>query len=262
MPKYLVCGGYRCGASLLCRALAKHPAVLAPRLYSSLDYFDVNYDRGIDWYRAHFPTHRAIARTSAAADSAATTFEASPHYLYNPIAAERFARDLPGVKIIVCVRDPVMRARSQHTHEVASGREPLTDFGEALSAEVTGFDHGRWAPRQRNSHGESQLGYRQAYRAAGHYAQHLERISSIVPAQRIKVVDIGRFLSEPEKVFDDVVQFLGLTSVGAPIARAVTAKLRPHAAQRRRLDNELSDYFATHDEQLFEWLGETPSWRR
>ena len=259
-----MCGGYRCGASLLCRALARHPAILAPRLYSSLDYFDNHYERGIDWYRAHFPTHRAIEKAGEASGSCATTFEASPHYLYNPIAAERFARDLPGVKVVVCVRDPVTRARSQHAYEVALGREPLTDFGEALSAEVTEFHHGRWAlaPRQRYSQTKHELGYRHAYRAAGRYVEHLERIAAVVPPHRIKVVDIGKFLTEPDKVFDDVVRFLGLSAVDRTISPIVAAKLRPAVAQRRRLDNELFDYFAPYDERLFEWLGEAPSWRR
>ena len=34
------------------------------------------------------------------------TFEASGYYMYHPFAMERMARHLPGVKLVVMLRDP------------------------------------------------------------------------------------------------------------------------------------------------------------
>ena len=62
-------------------------------------------------------------RSSAGTACAPQTFESSPYYMFHPLAAERIARDLPGVKLIVLVRDPVERAYSQHAHELARGFE-------------------------------------------------------------------------------------------------------------------------------------------
>ena len=53
------------------------------------------------------------------------TFEASGYYMYHPFAMERLARDLPRVKLVVMLRDPVERAfwpTSMSTREAMSGR--------------------------------------------------------------------------------------------------------------------------------------------
>ena len=59
LPSFLICGGQRCGAIWLYRALAAHPAVLTPAPYPGIHYFDNAYHRGVGWYRAHFPARRA-----------------------------------------------------------------------------------------------------------------------------------------------------------------------------------------------------------
>src|SRR5689334_24442027 len=55
-PSFLICGGQRCGTTSLYRALAAHPAVLKAVLHKGVHYFDVSYDRGMAWSRAHSPT--------------------------------------------------------------------------------------------------------------------------------------------------------------------------------------------------------------
>ncbi len=135
LPGLLICGGQRCGTTSLYRALAQHPAIMKPVFHKGVHYFDTNYERGISWYRGHFPTQAASRRIADHTGLAPIGFESSPYYLYHPLAAERFARDLPGVKVIVLVRDPVERAWSHHAHEMARGFEPIADFEEAVAAE-------------------------------------------------------------------------------------------------------------------------------
>ena len=48
------------------------------------------------------------------------TFESSPYYMFHPLAAQRISRDLPGVKLLVLIRDPVERAYSAHAHEIGA----------------------------------------------------------------------------------------------------------------------------------------------
>ena len=64
MPSFILAGGQRCGTTSLYRALLSHPAVLSAAYHKGVNYFDVNYDTGMDWYRGHFPlTVTASART-------------------------------------------------------------------------------------------------------------------------------------------------------------------------------------------------------
>ena len=58
LPSFLICGGQRCGTTSMYRALAEHPAVLKAVLHKGVHYFDTSYDRGMGWYRAHFPLQR------------------------------------------------------------------------------------------------------------------------------------------------------------------------------------------------------------
>ena len=54
--------------------------------------------------------------------------------MYHPLAAGRIGRDLPGVKVLVLLRDPVERAYSAYKHEFARGFETET-FERALELE-------------------------------------------------------------------------------------------------------------------------------
>src|SRR5690606_6317559 len=135
LPDFLIVGGQRCGTTSMYRALAAHPAVLKAVLHKGVHYFDINYHRGLSWYRGHFPLQRTARAVAAHTGVAPLTFESSPCYMYRPLAAGRIAADLPWVRLIVLVRDPVERAYSQHAHEVARGFETERDFGRALALE-------------------------------------------------------------------------------------------------------------------------------
>src|SRR4051794_20416189 len=54
LPDFLVIGAQRCGTSSLYRWLSGHPEV-APSLRKEVDYFARYNDRGLGWYRSHFP---------------------------------------------------------------------------------------------------------------------------------------------------------------------------------------------------------------
>ena len=135
LPSFLICGGQRCGTTSMYRALAQHPAILKAVLHKGVHYFDVGYRRGMSWYRGHFPLLRTAQRICDDLGVIPQTFESSPYYMYHPHAVARIAADLPEVKLVVLVRDPVERAYSQHAHEVARGFESEVSFARALTAE-------------------------------------------------------------------------------------------------------------------------------
>jgi hypothetical protein len=133
-PDFLVIGGQRCGTTSMYRTLSQHPAVLKAVRHKGVHYFDTDYDKGMAWYRAHFPLQRTAAQVERRLGVRPQTFESAPYYMFHPLAAERIERDLPGVKVIVLLRDPVERAYSAHAHELARGYE-TEDFETALALE-------------------------------------------------------------------------------------------------------------------------------
>ncbi|MFC7647665.1 sulfotransferase domain-containing protein [Streptosporangium lutulentum] len=135
LPSFLIVGAQRCGTTSLYRALSQHPLMLKPVLHKGVHYFDMAYDQGLSWYRAHFPLRPRVSRLSYRYGYRPQAFESSPYYLFHPLASARIAWDLPGVKLIVLTRDPVERAFSAHAHELARGFETETSFARAVELE-------------------------------------------------------------------------------------------------------------------------------
>jgi hypothetical protein len=260
LPSFLICGGQRCGSTSLYRALAAHPAVLKAVLHKGVHYFDTAYHRGPNWYRAHFPTQRSATKVAQRWGVPAQTFESSPYYMYHPLAAGRIARDLPGVKLVVLVRDPVERAYSQHAHEVARGFETEDSFATALGLEPRRL-HGEEERLRADPAYHSFAHQHHAYRGRGEYARFLAALAGEVGREQLHVVESERFFTEPEQAYDGVLDFLGLPRLGYPDFARHNARPRS-APMDPGLRAELTAYYAAHDERLAAWLGGTPSWRR
>src|ERR1700690_2023470 len=110
-PSFIMIGAQRCGTTSLFRMLSAHPQTLPATFRKGVNYFDLNYHRGMRWYQGHFPV-AGIARLTTSAHGGPVAFEASGYYFYHPFALERLARDLPGTKLVLMLRDPVERAFS------------------------------------------------------------------------------------------------------------------------------------------------------
>jgi hypothetical protein len=262
LPSFLICGGQRCGTTSLYRALSAHPAVLKAVLHKGVHYFDVGYPRGPRWYRGHFPTYRQAARIERRYGVRVQTFESSPYYMYHPHAIARIAADLPGVKLVVLVRDPVERAYSHHAHEVARGYESQVDFARALALEPARL-RGVAERLADDTTLYSFAHQHHAYRSRGEYVRYLRRMATYVGRERIHVVDSAEFFRDPRPAYDAVLDFLGLPrpaelECGYPAFEQHNA--RPRSALRDSVRADLSAHFAPYDDQLAEWLGRTPSW--
>jgi hypothetical protein len=226
-------------------------------LRQEVHYFDVGYHQGLGWYRSRFPL-QAWARLSAqAAGMNPVAFESSPYYMFHPLAAERIARDLPGVKLLVLIRDPVERAYSAHAHETFLGFETEA-FERALELEGERLDGE--AERIVTIPGYASVSHQHhAYRTRGRYAEQLERLDRIFGPGRVCVVDSNAFFTKPEPVYDTVLEFLGLPHRGYPVFKPHNS--RDRAPMPATVRAALEEYYRPHDERLAAWLGHEPSWR-
>ncbi len=257
-PSFLICGAQRCGTTSMYQALRTHPNVLRPVLHKGVHYFDTNYPRGLNWYRAHFPLTFTAQRARKRTGSDVVTFESSPYYLFHPLAAQRIASDLPDARIIVLLRDPVERAYSAFTHEKARGFE-TESFERALELEpsrLAGEEQKIIADPTYNSHAHQH----NAYVTRGHYIDQIERLHATIGAEKVHVVDAEDFFTDPLPVWTEVVDFLGLPSATPPPFEKHNA--RPRAPMADSLRTSLEDGYVASDERLAAWWGRTPSWRR
>lgn len=259
-PDFVIIGAKRGGTTSLYNYLLEHPSIspLFPgrQRIKGVHYFDSEFARGPRWYRSHFPLtvgSRHIARPSVVP---AITGEASPYYLFHPLAAERLAREFPEVRLIVLLRDPVERAYSHYRERVRHGAEWLS-FQEALDAE---------AARLR---GEAERivrepGYRSvahedhSYLEQGRYLDMLPRWFALFPRERFHIVASEELYDDPGRVVPDVWSFLGLPP------RKLQSRTRHNyhqapalaPATRRRLQRA----FAEHNRELEQLLGRPLPW--
>lgn len=249
-PDFLVIGGQRCGTTSLFRALMEHPQVRRPQVHKGVNYFDVNYDRGAAWYRAHFPIRDA-------ADDI-RVFDASGYYMFHPLAAGRIARDLPEVRLVAMVRDPVERAWSAYKHELARGYEWELSFSRALELEDARLE-GEIEQMVADPSYQSFNHRHHAYRRRGEYARLLDAFVSRLGRDRLLILESERFFEHPEEEYRRVTDFLDVEAVLPSSFERYNA--RPGSDVQTDTMERLREHFAEHDASLARLLGREPVWR-
>lgn len=244
LPDFLVIGAQRAGTTALYEYLRRHPDIAGPA-WKEVNYFDVHYRRGEAWYRGHFPMR-----------SHAIVGEASPSYLFHPLAPRRVGALLPDVRLIALLRNPVDRALSHYHHEVDLGREPLA-FDEALEREEermrgelermlgdpTYFSHAWW---------------NHTYVARGRFAEQLERWLAVFPREQLLVLTSEELFDQPGQTYARVLDFLraGPHELGSypRVFGREYSQMRPETRLR------LADYYAEPNAQISELLGRELGW--
>jgi hypothetical protein len=256
-PSFIMIGAQRCGTTSLFRALMAHPQVVRPAFHKGINYFDLNYHRGMRWYRGHFPIAE-VARHRTAGRGTPAAFEASGYYLYHPFAIERIASDLPGVKLVVMLRDPVERAFSAYKHEYARGYEWET-FEQALGLEderlVGEIDRMRWDATY-----ESFPHRHHSYRHRGQYADQLDGVYQHFPGSQVHIIESEAFFAQPGAEYQRLLRFLGLHPFES--ARFDRYNTRPGAPMEARTRKLLEEHYRPYDERLASLLGRAPMWAR
>jgi hypothetical protein len=256
LPDFLIIGAQRCGTTSLYRYLAQHPAVGPVVITKGAHYFSTNYEKGVDWYRSFFPTRWRAAYVRRRSGTDMVTGEASPYYVFHPLAPERVAATLPDVKLVLMVRDPVGRAYSHHRHMIDRGLETLS-FEDALDAEPR-----RLAGQQERIVREP--GYlsfdhqHHSYLARGRYIEQLERWDRFFPRERILVVRSEDFFTAPADVYASVLAFLGLpvwTPAAFPAHNAGS-----YDEMRTATRDRLREHFAEPNQRLAARLGRDLGW--
>jgi len=254
LPTFVVVGAQRAGTTSLHRALLAHPHVVGPVLHKGVHYFDVAYDRGMRWYRGHFPV-AAVARARVGRPPA--VFESSGYYMHHPWAPGRIAEALPGVRIVAMLRDPVERAYSAHRHELARGFETV-GFEEALDLEPSRL--AGEAERLRDPVATSHAHRHHSYVDRGQYVEQVRRLHDAFGADRVHVVWSEDFYEDPEPAYAGLLGFLGLEPWQPPAFERWNARPRSPMAEATRA--RLEAHFRPYDDALTELLGQVPSWRR
>jgi hypothetical protein len=119
LPSFFVVGPPRTGTSWLHDVLSQHTALPYPT--KETRFFDKHFDRGFDWYRAHY----SVSTENRLAG------EVAPTYFASNVARERIAERVPAARVICIFRNPVDRLVSLYRVKRAYGMIPW-NFEEAI----------------------------------------------------------------------------------------------------------------------------------
>jgi len=194
------------GTTTLDRLLRLHPRIELPTRRKELHYFDddrlFDGDRPRDGYaalQAEFHFDRPLAG------------EITPSYIYWRGALERIRAYNPEARIIVLLRNPVLRAYSHWGHLARKSDDGgIASFVERLRREerALGLD-----PAHQDK-GLSHIG-------RSLYGPQIERTRSLFPEEQVLFLKSERFFADQHGIADQVCAFLGaapLTAVARPPA--------------------------------------------
>lgn len=250
-PHFIIIGGQKCGTTYLYDRMVEHPQI-QPCLFESLNdgeihYFHRRYGKGLEWYRANFPYEAAMPGT--------ITGEASG-YIFYPHAPARIASELPDVKLIALLRNPIDRALSHYHHEVRLGFESLP-ISEAFRREATrleGETNKVLADPDYFSFSRNHF----SYLARGFYADQIPWWTNYFNDDQLLLLQSETFFRDPLNALQRVTNFLGLDAWQPESYRGHKSYRYPKLKIETR--QELAGYFREANQRLYQLLGTEYDW--
>jgi hypothetical protein len=202
---FLGIGAPRCGSTWLAQCLYEHPKVIFPNkksdqqlhhLDKEMNFFSEalfrrsfsqkkRYQKGIGWYLNQFNWDNPQQLRG----------EFSVGYFADHKAPQRIKEHFPQVKLIAILRNPIKMVYSAYYHLKALVHTKVPDnFDQAV---------------KENNVEELRLDW-------GLYAKHLSRYISLFPKKNIKIILLNEVKQNPDKVIDQIYQFLEVDSNFTP----------------------------------------------
>ncbi len=205
LPDFFLVGAPKCGTTSLHDWLGQHPDVFMPKIKEP-HFFDLDFQPNSIWCVRDSERYE---RMFAGRNGHKRAGESTTWYLYSEAAAKAIHARVPQARIIAMLRNPVEAMYSLHGHYLYSGQEQITDFREALAAEGE-----RRNGRKLNESvlfGRAML-YSEVYR----YPAQIKRYFDVFGRENVKLILFDEFAAEPERVYHESLEFLGLSTSFRP----------------------------------------------
>ena len=222
---FIVIGAQRSGTTSLWRYLDSHPAIHIPASKEAPFFSHPTYARGLSWYLAEYFADATPERYWGTV---------SPQYMMGSAAADehelarRIRVTVPDTKLIAVLRDPIERARSQHTLNVHRGIEHR-EFGIAAEALLNPE-----ALREARRPGAARRGY-QRYLVAGEYGRILAAFLDEFPREQLRVLLTDELAHSPAERVAEIFSYIGVDPAHAPAGLDVRHN---RGGRMRRLDGQ------------------------
>jgi len=239
-PEFMLVGGMKCGSTSLARYLSAHPQV---RLSGPKEPHYWTWHRFPDKYQNFFVNESPVLDP---APGQCISGEFSTSSLIHPLVPRRVQPNLPGLKILVLLRNPVDRAYSHFIMSKRAGLEKEIGFEEIVCREIDEVPellaaHERgflgkdgasnscysrldgtpigvtkhtpgWPERKLRDDLDLRDFYYQSYIFRSIYHDQLHRWLRLFPRQQMLIIKSERFFENAADTMSQVAEFLGLDS--------------------------------------------------
>ena len=245
-PSFMIIGAEKCGTTSLYQYLRKHPSVLTP-IEKEIDFFDAEYEQGIDWYLSHFPPI-----PTASQQPIWITGETSANYLYDDAAPARVFEHFPSLQLAVILRHPIDRTESRYNMMVRNGTEKRS-FDVAVREEIALIEAAAteddipWSVLNRCRHVGNSL-----------YFYHLRRWLALFPRQQLMVLRSEDLFAQPAETLSQLYQAFGVSDhPEQTYPKHNSGQYQPADSEIRRV---LADFFKPHTQKLEALLTQSFNW--
>ena len=256
LPSFIIFGVPRCGTTSLYNYLIEHPAIL-PALSKEIGFFELNYHKGISWYKLFFPTFFSKYQIKKEFRNKLITGEATSNYIHHPCVPSRIKTSLPDVKLIVLIRNPIDRAFSQYYKLVKLGREKLS-FEEAIKIESERIkDETEKMLQNENYYSLKYHNY--SYLTAGIYAERLEMWIKLFSKDQILILKSEDLYEDPKSTYEKTLEFLNLPKYELQNFKKFNY-YEDQPDMDKSIRQKLIEFYKPHNEKLYKLLDRNFNW--
>ena len=255
LPDFVIVGAQRSGTTSLYNYLIDHPLIL-PADNKEIHYFDIHYPKGIKWYRSNFPSLLYRNFLKILFRHRNLTMEASPYYIFHPVAIRRMYQLIPHAKIILILRNPIDRAYSHYQRERRRGYEHLS-FEEALDREEERLEGEEDKIREIWGY-ESYNHKRFAYVSRGVYIKQVKRLLKYYPRDQVLILIHENFYNDPQKNILKVCDFLNLPYYKLKFTKKYLNQ--SYSKMDKNIKERLEDFYEPFNKELSDYLGIELNW--
>jgi len=269
LPSAIIIGSKKCGTRALLKFIGAHPNVSAAG--AEIHYFDRFYHMGDEWYRQQMPF----------SNQHQITIEKTPKYLIDKQAPERVYQMNPKTKLIVVLRNPVVRAVSEYVQsQWKKKRSVIRPTSDQAQTDSQRFEQMLYEKRLNSSSRTIRANW--AIVRNGLYYQHIKNWLEYFPLDQFLFINGEQLIREPSIEIDKLQSFLNLKPVikkehfvhnrrkgFACIIKPIDSKQvkclsdqkgRKHPVIDTTILNDLKDFYRPTNQKLFNLINEKPWW--
>ncbi|KAH3863190.1 hypothetical protein DPMN_026170 [Dreissena polymorpha] len=253
LPIALIIGVKKGGTRAVLEYLRLHPDIVAPG--PEPHFFDTHYTKGFEWYRNLMPE----------TEEGQLTIEKTPSYFVTKGIPQKVYEMSKKTKLIVVLRDPVMRAISDYA-QIAARNPEVKPFSEIVFENYDSYT----------------VDTRRAIVKVGVYALHLTRWLEYFTLNQIHIVNGENLIRDPASELRDLQTFIGVKphitgehftfniTKGFPCYRRNTSqqswhclsddKGRPHPNVSSLVRSKLANFYRPFNHRLYLMTGKHFDW--